>query len=314
MINRISLKAEFTKLIFVGLLLFWCANSALLAQPPQKISREGFQPKSADVFEVVLQFYELDDSQPLDVKEVDIWEEAGAVHQKLVFTTQGGERVPGDLVIPSGSDGPFPAVLLLHGLGGDRGRWWEADRMRLPKDLLPQGIAVFTIDLELHGERSVHNDYQNPVRLTLEDSQHTRSRDMVIQSTLDARRALALLTARTDIDSERMAVVGYSMGGMISSLLAVLEPNLAAVVIDALPMREHPLATDPFNFAPRIEVPTLLQIGREDWMSSPDDAHTFIELLKTDDHELLLYNAGHHLPKEFAADAARWVGARMVPD
>jgi len=278
------------------------------AQPEQSVHRRGFVPAGDEVFEVVRQAFDLDASVPLDAREVERDEDDASIGREIVFTTQGGERVPGDLLLPKQGRAPYPAVLLLHGLGNDRHRWWREDRRALADRLLAAGIAVFAIDLELHGDRAWRNDYQSPVYLTLGDTRFVRNRDMVIQSTLDARRALALLREREEVDGSRLGVVGYSMGAMIATFLAVLEPRLAGVVACALPTTEQPqTAIDPFQFAPRLRVPIRLEIGRDDWLSSPEDARTFLDLVPGADRELAFYDAGHVLPPQFATDAAEWL-------
>ncbi len=292
-----------------AVLLSWTA--AIAQVPEQKVHREGFEPVDGKIFAVIEQFYDYDAVDPLDVRAVDTWEDGGRRHSTLVFTTSSGERVPGDLVLPAAGREPYPAVLLLHGLGSDRDRWWKPDREVLPNALLAAGIAVMTIDLELHGQRAAANDYQSPVYLTLGNERHVRSRNMSIQSTIDARRALDLLVAHDEVDADRIAVAGYSMGAMIAVRLAALEPDLAAVVAGAIPTTGQPLPTDPFHFAPHAKAAVLLQVGRTDWLSSPQDARRLIGLFPGGDHRLKLYDAGHRLPPAFAAEAAEWLIGRL---
>jgi len=285
----------------------------LAAQPPQSVHHRGFVPVGDEIFAIVTRFFEIDASRPLEAREVDEDEDDAARSVKIVFTTQGGERVPGELRVPKSGAPPYPAVLLLHGLGNDRRRWWAEDRRDLPERLLAAGVAVLAIDLELHGERAWRNDHQPPVYLTFGDTQFVRSRDMLVQSARDARRALALLAARPEIDGARLAVAGYSMGAMAATFLAVLEPRLAGVVACALPMREQPVEIDPFQFAPRIRVPIRFEIGRDDWLSSPEDARILLGLVPEDDRELTFYDSAHVLPETFARDAAEWLVKRLRP-
>jgi len=286
------------------------ATTATDAQPEQQVHRSGFTPVGDEAFAVIREAYELDVSWPLDVATIESWDDDTARYETLVFTTTTDERVPGDLLLPLDGDGPFPTVLLLHGLGNDRGRWWEDDRRALPDRLVAGGVAVFAIDLRHHGARSVTNDHQNPVYLTLGNDLHVRSRDMLIQSTLDARRALALLRSRDDVDEDRLAVVGYSMGGMIAVTLGALE-DLEGLVACAIPTGPQPALIDPFNVAPRVAVPTLLLVGRSDWLSSPRDVTMLHDLIPVDARELVLYDAGHRLPPAFVEEAARWLLDRL---
>lgn len=295
----------------IGALALAAGGVPAFGQPAQSVHRRGFVPVGDAAFAIVAQFYDLDPGLPMNPRVVDTWEEGAGRYEKVVFTTQSGERVPGTLALPAAAAAPHPCVLLLHGLGNSKDRWWEEDRAALPAELLGAGIAVFAIDLRYHGERSVGNDYQPPVYLTLGDSLFVRNRDMMVQSAVDARRALAYLRGRGDIDTARIAVMGYSMGAMISVALSALEPRLAAVVVTAMPTGDQPAPIDPFNFAPRSKVPALLQFGRTDWMSAPEDAETLRRLMGEKHAGLRFYDAGHRLPPAFATDAAAWLRARL---
>ena len=280
-------------------------TAPVVAQPQQSVHRTGFVPASPSVYAVIKHFYDYDRELPLNARTVEAWDAGDLRFETIVFTAHSGERVPGDLALPNG-DGPFPCVLLIHGLGNDRDRWWKEDREALPNGLLRAGIAVLTIDLRLHGARNAQNDYRSPVHLTMEDDLPVRNRDMIIDSTIDCRRALDCLRGRADIDGDRLGVAGYSMGGMIAITLSALEKDLRAVVACAVPTGDHLLPIDPFHFAPHSRSPVLLQIGRTDWLSSPPDAE-LLQSLFPGEAELVFYDAGHRLPPMFAEDAARWL-------
>lgn len=293
--------------LIAALLLAFAAAPSLDAQPPQSVHRRGFEPVDDARFGILTQFFDLDASVPLEARAVESWDEDAARNEKVVFTTQSGERVPGWLSLPVEEGARVPCVLLLHGLGNSKERWEREDRSPLRERLLAAGIGVLAIDLRYHGERSSTNDYQSPVYLTLGNTLFVRSRDMVIQSTIDARRALAMLRERPEVDPKRLGVVGYSMGSMLSLILGALEPDVAAIVASAVPTTEQPMPIDPFQFAPRVGPPVLLQIGRTDWLSSPEDAERLVGLLPAKGSALRFYDAPHQLPPVFATDAAAWL-------
>jgi len=282
--------------------------------PQQRAHRAHFAPADSMLFDLVTRFYDFDKSLPLDARTIENSETEIARFEKVVFTTQSGERVPCELALPKKGGPSFPCVMFLHGLGNDRDRWWRDDRKPLLTGLLEQGIAVFTIDLQFHGERSSRNDFQSPVYLTFGNSLFVRNRDMVIQSTIDSRRALLYLRQRLEIDSTRIGVMGYSMGAMIALQLSVLEQDLRTVVISAVPTTEQPLPIDHFNFAVRSRVPTLLQFGRTDWLSSPQDAEMLLKLLEGKGNKLTFYESGHQLPPEkYVPDALGWMLEKLRP-
>jgi dienelactone hydrolase len=292
-------------------LLCWVVPARSQERPAQEVHRAAFVPLGDEAFDIVTDFYRYDRGLELNARTVDSWESEIARLEKIVFTTSTGERVPGELAIPLQGKPPFPVVLLLHGLGNSRQRWEEEDRASLQRGLLAAGAATFAIDLELHGERAARNDYQSPVYLTFGDSLFIRSRDMLIQSTIDARRALDVLRARADIDGRRMGVVGYSMGGMIAVVLSALESDLAGAVACAVPMVDQPAPIDPFQFAPHARVSLLLLIGRSDWLSSPPDAEMLRGLVPVPGSRLVFYESGHVLPTAFTTDAHDWIVPRL---
>jgi pimeloyl-ACP methyl ester carboxylesterase len=278
------------------------------------VHRAGFEVASDEVFAVVRQFYDFDEALPLDARVVDSWEDETARFETVVFTTSSGERVPGDLTLPLTGEPPYPAVLLIHGLNSTRDYWWRPDREALPKGLLAAGIAVMTIDLRFHGARSAANDYLPPALMTMGGNElFVRSRDMTIQSAIDSRRALDFLGEQPEIDGARIGVAGYSMGAMIALYLSALEGELVAAVGAAVPTRTQQLPTDHFNFAARATMPVLLQIGRDDWLSSPADAEMLRGLVPRELGKLRYYDAGHRLPPAFASDAAAWLVERLAP-
>ncbi|GAB5537338.1 MAG: hypothetical protein Rubg2KO_35870 [Rubricoccaceae bacterium] len=291
-------------------LLLWGCNALAQERPQQREHRADFQTAANEVFDVVEQFYDYDPSLPVAPRTVESWEDEGIRYEKVVFTTQNGDRVPGALALPLDQTGAVPVVLLLHGLGNSKERWTRPDRVPLRDSLLASGIGVFAFDLRLHGERSFENDYQNPVYLTFGDSLYIRNRDMIIGSTIDARRALDYLSTRPEIDPDRMAVAGYSLGGLIALYLSALEPRLVTIVGCAVPTTTSPLPTDAFQFASRATVPAALLIGETDWLSSPADARTLHGLLP-EESTLVFFDAGHSLPPEFAVDAASWLVDRL---
>lgn len=127
--------------------------------------------------------------------------------------------VPAVLRMPSG-DGPFPAMVIVHGSGGVDGRG-EA----MAKVLLQAGIA------------SLEPDMWKPRGFT----GGTQSRPKAITDTLpDAYGALAFLAAQPKIDSKRIGILGFSWGGALSWITAFgLRPLNAGRAIDGLSFAAH---------------------------------------------------------------------------
>lgn len=129
---------------------------------------------------------------------------------ELVKPGSAGEpaTIAGHLFLPE-TVGKAPAVLLLHGSGG----LYRAMLDYWPKLLNRQGIAVFSLDR--FGPRGVKS--------TAED----QSLIPFAADVADAFAALRLLSTHPRLDARRIAVLGFSRGG-IASLRTAVERLIAA--------------------------------------------------------------------------------------
>ena len=273
--------------------------------PAQQVHRDGFEPVNDEVYSLIKHFYDYDKTYDLRPAIVESASDTTYSYEKIAITASNDERIPIDIYFPVAKDRPR-LVMLLHGLGNSKERWQQSDRISLTSRLLESGYAVAAIDLQFHGERSIRNDYQNPVFLTFGDSLFVRSRNMLVQSTIDVRRSIDYLSSRDDIDVDGLSLVGYSMGAMIASFVAALEVRTKTAVLCAIPTTQQPFMIDPYNFASRSAARTVVLAGRSDWVSSPADLRRLVDLLP-DGSRLQLYEGGHSLPSEFTASAFNWI-------
>lgn len=138
-----------------------------------------------------------------------------------------GFPLGGTLTLPVG-DGPFPAVVLVHGSGPhDRDETTGPNKpfRDLAWGLASRGVAVFRYDKRtlVHGAAMA----ADPV-MTADDK--------VI---IDAVEAARMLSARDDIG--RVYIVGHSLGGMLAPYMALEAPHVSGLVLMAANAR--PLGT-----------------------------------------------------------------------
>jgi dienelactone hydrolase len=93
-------------------------------------------------------------------------------------------------------------------------------------------------------------------------------RETLIQESKDIGRSIDYLETRTDIDSNRIAFMGESMGAALGVNFAGVEDRFKAVIfLDGGFNSEKSLpGTDQADFLPRIKAPTLLISGKFDWI------------------------------------------------
>jgi predicted acyl esterase len=129
----------------------------------------------------------------------------------LLLGMGDGVTLAASLYTPDGAppEGGWPAVLVLHGLGGNRGD--VADIVE--QYLAPHGYAALTVDARGHGESGGQS--------TLVGSREVA----------DYAAALAWLRTRPEINDARIGAVGLSLGaGSVWKLLTAPGTRLAAAV------------------------------------------------------------------------------------
>jgi dienelactone hydrolase len=116
-----------------------------------------------------------------------------------------GGRVVGNLRRPPGADGP-PLVLLVPGLDSTKEEFF-----RLENVFLDRGMATLSMDGPGQGECG----YDLPIRPDY---------DVAVSSVLDA------LGDRTDLDLDRVGLLGVSLGGYYAPRVLAFEPRVKAGV------------------------------------------------------------------------------------
>ena len=131
---------------------------------------------------------------------------------------------------------------------------------------------------------------------------------MEVETVVDYRRAIDYLETRSDINSGKIGVIGYSMGGNLTFLLTAVEPRIKSAVACVTPVINCQLCGDAaHNFAKEIgNRPFLMLMGRLDQLYSKDDAQQLYNLIPGPIKELVFYDTGHQLPPEYTTKAANW--------
>jgi cephalosporin-C deacetylase-like acetyl esterase len=162
---------------------------------------------------------------------------------------------------PAG-EGPFPACVVLHILGGD---FLLAEAVA--NHLASSGVAALFMKMPYYGERRGRGSRR---RMITEDPHETA--DGMTQAVLDIRRASAWLASREEVDANRLGITGISLGGIMSALGAAGEPRLRNVGI----------VLGGGNFADVIWNNDALQAKgfREKWLAMGGTKETFTEALR----------------------------------
>ncbi|MEP6494965.1 MAG: dienelactone hydrolase family protein [bacterium] len=258
-------------------------------------------------FRTLAPLFAYDSTLPLRARTLERFDTANFTRQKLVIDGWRGSRVPGLIAVPKNSTTRHPVIVLIDGIGGWKERWWQAtswNRGRVLIDsLMAAGFAVAMLDAPASGERTFENDFENAESFVKRPAQW---RDMGLQNTIEQRRLLDYLATRADIDTTRIGVLGLSHGGMVTFILAALEPRVRVAVAGLTPMQSIPDALLPENYASRVHVPLLMLAGSKDTWYTRDQTERVLAMVGSKDKQLVWYDVGHRLPEEYAGAATTW--------
>ncbi len=194
-------------------------------------------------------------------------------------------------------DGPFPAVVLVHGGGGKAFRAWA-------EHWSARGYCALAMDLAGNGPKGRLPD-GGP-----DQSDDVKFRDFSDKDVRDTwsyhavaavLRGHTLLTAVPEVDRDRIAVTGISWGGYLTCIVAGLDDHLKAAVpvygcgflhensfwkeprLDKMPAAQRERwvnAFDPSRYLPQVKCPILFLNGTNDFAYPLDSYRKCYELVR----------------------------------
>jgi dienelactone hydrolase len=286
------------------------------------------------VYQKALPSYADTPSQPLAVKTVESKTLDGARFLRFSYLSAHGQRVPALLFTPlrASAKTPAPCLVLLHGLGGS-------------KEIMA-GLALFAAQ---SGYASLAIDeYGQGERTPTKPSERSQAEELAVtvqQSALDVRRGLDYLGTRRDINSKRIGLAGISLGAIIGTVAAGVDPRLKAtalisgggdwgLILKTLTANRTEVGgrstaglknldwdkaslllapEDPLTFAPHIAPRTLLLIGgRKDTTIVPQAQQELYDAARLPKKILWFDQYGHVPPPEVVYPALKlFFGARL---
>jgi len=259
--------------------------------------------------------YAYDAKQPFDFQDRGRANHKYPIAIKNVSYKSGRDRIPAYLLLPPHSDKRRPAVVYLHGSGGDR------STLVVPATWLAGRGAI---GLTITAPSSMNTIVGGTPKQQLKRDVGLEERDVVA-----VRRAVDLLRRRPDVDPNRIGFVGWSAGARTGAILAGVEPRLHPIVLmsgGAVPVqvytRRAPQSikktvgryltiVDPLRYLRRARASgLLLQDGRDD-QNVPRSALTAFAAAAPTGATIRWYNAGHQLNATAYRDQLDWLAQHL---
>jgi dienelactone hydrolase len=257
------------------------------------------------------EIYAYDESKPLALRDNGSVNENYPVKVRDVSYAGPSERVPAYLVTPPG-EGPYPAVIYLHGAGGDR-----LEMVYRASWLAGRRAVALTVESPYSPNREIE---LGPGVAGLR-----KERNRTVMGIVELRRAVDLLQSLPQVDDDRIGFVGYSAGARSGAILAGVEPRIRAFVLmsggedtvdefmalvspdqedEVRPLLED---TDGLRFIAQTSPAKLLfQAGRRDEIVPRDALETLIRA-GSEPKLVKWYDAGHALNTRAERDQLDWL-------
>jgi dienelactone hydrolase len=242
------------------------------------------------------------------------------IHERVSFdAAYSGERVLAHVFLPRNASPPYQAVIYFPG---------SAAQFQLSSEHIESyyEFTAFLSFLVRNGRAVVFPVYQGTFERTnpQQVGRLYRGLDLVAYTELnierikDLRRTIDYLETRDDIDADRLAYYGLSLGGQFGPVATAVEGRFRASVLVAAGVAARMRSTIwNYHYAPRVRVPTLILGGEFDTLIPAETAaRPLFELLGTpaEDKKLILYPTDHIPPmNEVIRETLAWLDRHLGP-
>ena len=199
-------------------------------------------------------------SRPDSIAVHTIWKKPanGYTVEKFVFDNGVDSQVPGYIAIPERRKHPVPAVLVMHGHGGSKEEPFGmiSSHHDVAGRLARKGYAVLAIDCYFSGERAGTGPGGRSTAFNRKLQEETSlfklnlwlGRSLWGMMLRDQQIAIDYLQSRPEVNANRIAVQGMSLGSTGAWWLAALDDRIrAAVSVACFTRYEDLIATRALN-------------------------------------------------------------------
>lgn len=149
---------------------------------------------------------------PIGMSVLSTQTKDGFEWREIEFQSTPGRRIRAILTLPAGKNGKHPAVVCIHGHGGDRHSPYEPGIYKaFATELAKRGTVTIAVDV------GQHNVYEE-------------GRTLMGERLWDVIRCVDLLVSLPEVDQGRIGCAGLSLGGEMAMWLGAMDERVSAVV------------------------------------------------------------------------------------
>jgi eukaryotic-like serine/threonine-protein kinase len=237
------------------------------------------------------------------VESTDDTSEFWRVERVAYAAAYGGERIVGYLFLPKNARPPYQTVVYFPHGGGEYLRSFQQSEMSYLGFIVKGGRALLLPMYKGTYERRLEPMPAGP----------NEWRDLTIQRMKDLQRSVDYVMSRADLDHERLAYFGVSLGGRLGAVALAIEKRFKAAVLWSGGFRSNTTLpeNDEINYAPRVTTPVLMLNGRDDFTFPIETSQLpmFTRLgTPAKDKQHVLYDGGHIFPfARIMKDTLEWL-------
>jgi eukaryotic-like serine/threonine-protein kinase len=234
--------------------------SATLRNPVASLTRDyAHETPAADRdYEIYRRQYDYDATDlKAKTESVDESDEHWRVERVSYAASYGGERIPAYLFLPKDVKPPYQTVVYFPHSGGDYLSSFEIAEMNYLGFIVRSKRALLFPMFKGSYER----------KLSKPPAGFNERRDLTVARIKDLRRSVDYVLTRDDLQKDRLAYFGVSLGARLGVIALAVEPRFQTAVLWAggFPMNTRLPEVDEINFAPHVKTPVLMLNGRQDF-------------------------------------------------
>jgi serine/threonine protein kinase/cephalosporin-C deacetylase-like acetyl esterase len=242
------------------------------------------------------------------------------IQEKITFNAAyDNERVIAYLFLPRKSLPPYQTVIYFPG--------GESQIRQSSKDLDQYQEFEYNLSFVIKNGRAVlFPIYKGTFERSTVTTQRTiagpwlsrQAVEITIRIANDFKRSIDYLETRPEVDSEKLAYIGFSWGGCFGTMIPAVEGRLKAsiLVVGGLWSDARP-EIDPISYLSRVRVPTLMLNGKYDmFFTYETKVKPMFDLLGTpkDQKVLKLYDTDHYIPRnKLIKETLAWLDRYLGP-